>query len=226
VIAAEINMINYQTGKILLYSAVEIGRRLKEAKALLPHGEWGKWLDEAVSFSRSTATRLIQVYEKYGPKLLAASDGDDSGDGSSNRATLHDLTYSQALTLLGLPAEEREAFITENDVGSMSTRELSQAIADRDRALEEKNQALQEKEGLQIELNNKNSAMDGLATQIQALEKQTEAYKQKYEAEQDKVTSKQKELEEAKAGNASAEKVEALAKNLKTGSACCDRVPG
>ncbi len=30
----------------VLISAVEIGRRLKEAKALLPHGEGLKWLAE------------------------------------------------------------------------------------------------------------------------------------------------------------------------------------
>ena len=35
VIAAEINTIRHQTGKILLAGAIEIGRRLKEAKDLL-----------------------------------------------------------------------------------------------------------------------------------------------------------------------------------------------
>ncbi len=40
VIAAEINRIKQQTCKIMLTNAIEIGKRLKEAKALLPHGEW------------------------------------------------------------------------------------------------------------------------------------------------------------------------------------------
>ncbi|KUO78350.1 MAG: hypothetical protein APF81_02885 [Desulfosporosinus sp. BRH_c37] len=35
--------------EILITNAIEIGRRLKEAKGLLPHGEWGKWLKESVS---------------------------------------------------------------------------------------------------------------------------------------------------------------------------------
>jgi len=38
VIAAEIIAIKNQTRKILLASAIEVGRRLAEAKALLPHG--------------------------------------------------------------------------------------------------------------------------------------------------------------------------------------------
>ena len=45
VIATEINTIRHQTRKILLAGALEIGRRLKEAKELLPYGEWGKWLE-------------------------------------------------------------------------------------------------------------------------------------------------------------------------------------
>lgn len=44
VIAAEINTIKHQTEKILLVGAIEIGRRLKEAKDLLPYGEWGNLL--------------------------------------------------------------------------------------------------------------------------------------------------------------------------------------
>ncbi|SHJ18621.1 Protein of unknown function [Desulfosporosinus lacus DSM 15449] len=46
VIAAEINRIKQQTCKIMLTNAIEIGKRLKEAKALLSHGEWRKWLVE------------------------------------------------------------------------------------------------------------------------------------------------------------------------------------
>jgi hypothetical protein len=43
VIAAEINTIKRQTENILLTNAIEIGRRLKEAKELVRHWEWGKW---------------------------------------------------------------------------------------------------------------------------------------------------------------------------------------
>jgi len=66
VIAAEINTIKYQTEKILLAGAVEIGRRLTEAKALLPHGEWSKWLEDQVNFTQRTAQNLMRIYEEYG----------------------------------------------------------------------------------------------------------------------------------------------------------------
>ncbi len=141
VIAAEINMITHQTKKILLASAVEIGCRLKEAKSLVKHGEWGKWLEESVSYSHRTADRLIQLYEEYGP---SASEGESS----SNWSLVTNLTYIQAVLLLGLPAEEREEFLAQNDVADMTKQELQQALKDRDQAKQEKEQALQENEVL------------------------------------------------------------------------------
>ncbi len=82
VIAAEINTIRHYAGKILLTSAIVIGRRLKEAKDLLPYGEWGKWLKESVCYSQRTADRLIQLCETYGTKLLVSSDSDSHPDSS------------------------------------------------------------------------------------------------------------------------------------------------
>ncbi|AFM01081.1 Protein of unknown function (DUF3102) [Desulfitobacterium dehalogenans ATCC 51507] len=81
VIAAEINMITHQTKKILLASAVEIGRRLKEAKSLVKHGEWGKWLEESVSYSQQTAGRLMKLYEEYGSSFPDGSDSSNSSPG-------------------------------------------------------------------------------------------------------------------------------------------------
>ena len=120
VIAAEINMVTCQTKKILLTSAIEIGRRLQEAKVLVKHGEWGKWLEESVSYSQKTAERLVKHYEEYGPNL-------PDGSGRSKSTLVSNLTYTQALLLLGLPEEEREEFIAQNDVGSMTKQELQQA---------------------------------------------------------------------------------------------------
>lgn len=137
VIAAEINMITCQTKKILLTSAIEIGRRLQEAKALVKHGEWGKWLEESVSYSQKTAERLVKLYEEYGPNF-------PDGSGSSKSTLVSNLTYTQALLLLGLPEEEREEFIVQNDIGSMTKQELQQALKDRDQGNQAKDQALQE----------------------------------------------------------------------------------
>ncbi|SHN70567.1 DUF3102 domain-containing protein [Desulfitobacterium chlororespirans] len=122
VIAAEINAINQESRRMLLKNAIEVGRRLKEAKELLNHGEWMKWLKESVSYSKSTAANLMSLYEEYGYLLLNPSDDD------SNFQALGNLTYTQAVLLLGLPEEEREEFVTRNDLGTMTTRQLNQAV--------------------------------------------------------------------------------------------------
>ncbi|CDX02262.1 Membrane-bound metallopeptidase [Desulfitobacterium hafniense] len=137
IIAAEINSIKEQTGKILLHSAIEIGRRLTEAKAMVHHGEWQKWLESSVSYSQSTANKLMRVFAEYGSKLAA-----DHQAGANSEA-MTSLSYTQAVILLGVPETERESFIVENDVSAMSTRELQQAVKERDEALD-KNAELQE----------------------------------------------------------------------------------
>ncbi|MBC2724336.1 DUF3102 domain-containing protein [Desulfosporosinus sp.] len=219
VIAAEINMIKHHTQKTVLTNAVEIGQRLTEAKALLKHGEWGQWLKESVSYSHSTATRLMQIYKEYGPKLLGLSEGDDS----SNYATLHNLTYSQALILLGVPEEEREELVKDNDIENMSSRELqqtvnekNQAIEDRDKAQVEKTQVIEEKEVLKKELDGKDREIASLTEQARDLEKQVEDFKLKYQQELDKVTEKQPELKEVAEAAPSAEKISELEEKLKT----------
>ncbi|AFL99893.1 Protein of unknown function (DUF3102) [Desulfitobacterium dehalogenans ATCC 51507] len=134
-IASEINLIKEQSGQMLLVNAVEIGRRLTEAKKLVPHGEWINWLKESVSYSRSTAARLMKTYREYGPKLTSP-DGEDS----SNVAALHHLGYMQGLILFGVPDEEREQFVADNGVETMSARELQQTVKERKQASEENDQ--------------------------------------------------------------------------------------
>lgn len=114
VIAAEIRSIDTQTREIVLRSAIEIGKRLSEAKALVPHGEWGAWLEANVHYSQSTANNFMRVAEEY-----------------KDSQTLGNLSYSQAVALLGVPAEEREQFAAEVGAETLSTRELQQAIKEK-----------------------------------------------------------------------------------------------
>ena len=94
-----------------------IGRCLIEAKEQLPHGEWLPWLNERVEFSERQARRIMQLYREC-----------------SNRPALADLGATKALALLALPAEEREQFVEEHNVVDMTSRQLQQAIKERDEA--------------------------------------------------------------------------------------------
>ena len=140
VIAAEINSIKEQTRKVVLYNSIEIGRKLVEAKELVPHGEWGNWLEEAVDYSKSTANNLMKIFEEYGSDQITLLDDNLKSQAFGN------LNYSQAVLLLGLPSDDREKFVEENKVDEMSTRELKKAIDDLKKANKEKDNALTERD--------------------------------------------------------------------------------
>lgn len=133
IVTAEIVTIKRQTQQVLITAAIEIGRRLTEVKSMIPHGEWGKYLQERVDYSQSTADNLMKIYREYG------SGQDSLFDNFANSQTFANLSYTQALALLSVPAEEREQFAEENDVASLSTRELQELIRQR----EEQNTQLQ-----------------------------------------------------------------------------------
>ncbi|MEG1492384.1 MAG: DUF3102 domain-containing protein [Oscillospiraceae bacterium] len=139
-ITVEIKALQQKT----LACAVEIGRRLLEAKSLLPHGEWGDWLSERVEFSQSTANNLMKLFKEYGSAESALFGA------ASNSQALENLSYTKALRLLAVPENEREDFALEHDIESLSTRELEALIRERDEALKAKEAA--EKEALEVDV--------------------------------------------------------------------------
>lgn len=109
-IETEIILLKNQTAQ----NIIEIGKRLNEAKELLPHGEWGKWLEEKVEFSQRNANNFMRVAKEF-----------------SNSQTYSNLTQSKIFALLDVPQEERKEFIENNPVDEMTTRELQQVIKEK-----------------------------------------------------------------------------------------------
>ena len=127
-LAAEINTIKRQTQKIMMEAAVEIGRRLVEAKGAVGHGGWGAWLEHNVDYSERTAQNLIRIFQEYG-------EGQQRLFGESNPQAFADLTYTQAVALLGIKnPDERAEFVESHDVANMTSRGLADAIKERDEA--------------------------------------------------------------------------------------------
>lgn len=141
VIAAEINAIKETTRKIMISGSIEIGRRLVEAKSTVPHGEWGKWLEEKVEYSQSTANNLMQLYREYGEGQVNLFDN------WTNSETFGKLSYSQHMALLALPFCERAEFAERVDAESLSTRELEAAVREELEKAQEENARLREKLG-------------------------------------------------------------------------------
>lgn len=207
IIAIEINSIKEQTQKIFLSNSIEIGRRLVEAKAKVEHGEWGKWLENSVKYSQSTANTLMKVYREYGAKQIAPF-----GDNSNSQA-LENLSYTQAVLLMGIPQEEREPFIEEHNVENMSTRELQQVIREKQeleqkllQAEEAKSLAESERDNEKKKAELEHNSWQSVSDSYKILE---ETNKKHYET----AEHLRKELEEAKASGSN-EEVERLSESL------------
>lgn len=111
----------------MLSNVIEIGRRMVEAKELLPHGSFGEWIKENTGYGLSSANNFMKIFREYG--------GQTSLFGTeANSQTLGKLSYTKALALLAVPAEEREEFALQVDAEHISSRELEQAIKERDEA--------------------------------------------------------------------------------------------
>ncbi len=174
-ITCEIVVIRDTTARMMAQSAAEIGKRLIEVKEQIPHGEWGKYLSERVEFSQSTANNFMKMYREY---LNSQAPGD--------------LDYSQAVALLSMPPEEREEFVQQNDVENMSSRELKQAIKERDEAREEARRAQEEVEA------GRQAVEDAKALHEASLQAKSEAEERINAAEQ-RAAESAKAAEEAKA---------------------------
>lgn len=127
-VTAEIKFLDAQAGRLVMGHALEIGRRLREAKAMVAHGEWGSYLETELHYTQTTANKLMKVYDEYGASQIGLFGPE------VNSETFTNLTYSKALALLSVPREEREAFAQAVDAEHLSTRELQQAIRERDEA--------------------------------------------------------------------------------------------
>ena len=221
ILAAEIRTIKDQTGRMVLNASIEVGRRLTEAKAKLPHGSWGEYLKNEVDYSSSQAQNLMRVFREYG------SDQQSLFGGEAKSQTFGRLTFSQALSLLVIPDEdEREKFVLENDVEHMSVRELNEALKARDEAEEKAAAAEDEAQGARREADR---LREELADQAQAYKAKltaadvetTEANRKAREAQEalDKQREKAQRLQDAlseanTSAQAAEESLEATQKEL------------
>lgn len=111
VIENEIIQLKEQTARNIIL----IGQALIEAKSQLNHGAWGIWLEEKFDFTQRTANKFMQLATTFNV---------------SNSNSLSNLGQTKLFLLMDLPDEKRDAFIEENDIESITTRELKEKIKD------------------------------------------------------------------------------------------------
>lgn len=127
IVTAEIHTIRDNVARVFMDGVVQIGRRLEEAKQLVPQGEWLTYLDKELGYKPSTAQNYMRIAREFG-------DGQVGLSGKTPSDFFGNLGYSQLLPLLGLPEEEREQLAEEHDLAGMSSREIQALVRERDEA--------------------------------------------------------------------------------------------
>lgn len=122
-VTAEIIIIRDQTARTIKNGIIEIGRRLEEAKQMVPQGEWLTYLETVLHFKPSTAQNYMRIAREFG-------DGQVALDGMSAEDLFGELGYSQLVPLLGLPDEGRRELAEANDLPEMSSREIKKLVDD------------------------------------------------------------------------------------------------
>ena len=113
-IAQEINQIKAEVRDTAIRGAIEIGKRLMEAKSVVHYGSWGNWRADNVSYCERTAQDLMRIAREYS---------------RTETETLSQIqNKEQAVLLLALDARERATFVEEHDMQTISTRELEDEL--------------------------------------------------------------------------------------------------
>lgn len=216
--------IHAKTGEFLR-AAIEIGRLLFEAKAMVAPGSWSRYIEEELPFSHSWANNYMKLYTEFGSDQTSLF-----GDSQAYMS----LKPSQALEIIRLPEGQREEFMETHDVENMSSRELKAAIdelknvtadlqaaeADLEEARAEiedlKNTAVRETERFDEKRQEDQRVIHALKTRAEVAEREKEKAEKNAEAKAQRVTQLNTELETAR----TAEKIarEELDKALKNPS--------
>lgn len=194
VIEAELDVLEQDTRRketALIENYIEVGRRLEEVKAQLPHGEWGSWL-ESRGYPQAKAVKLMKVFRAYGKEQQSLFGGEAKSQAFAN------LGFHKLVQLLAIEGEEdREQFVAEHDVEHMSTRELERALREREEALEAAAAAKEEVQGLRREADQAKKAQEKAAAKAQRLQdalSKANAAAQEAEAEHAKMLQELEEL--------------------------------
>lgn len=112
----------------IIMNTLNLGRVLTEARQQVKHGEWGDWVAIHAGMSVRSAQTFMQVYSRFGGKPAFAL-----------------VDKSKLYKMLALPEGTEDTFIAEHDVGTMTSREVEEAVRqEREKARQEREQAVSE----------------------------------------------------------------------------------
>lgn len=189
IVTAEIYTIRDNVARVFMDGVVQIGRRLEEAKQLVPQGEWLNYLDTKLGYKPSTAQNYMRIAREFG-------DGQVGLSGKTASDFFGNLGYSQLLPLLGLPEEEREQLAEEHDLAGMSSREIQALVKERDeaKAALEREQKFSDKYG--VEARRARKSLADAKGKLKALEQDYQEQKEAAQANAQTAAELQRKLNE------------------------------
>lgn len=171
IVTAEITMIRDNARKVFLESVIQIGTRLEEAKQMVPQGEWTAYLTDKLGYKPSTAQNYMRIAREFG-------GGQVSLTGKTAADAFGQLSYSQILPLLGMAEEEREELAEENDLPSMSSREIAALVKERDEAKEAAEKATAEKAAAELKFEGAAKARETVLHELKLAQDECDVVKQ------------------------------------------------
>ena len=207
IITTEIKVIEQQVAKAAIYGCIEIGKRLVEAKEMVGHGGWGKYLEEKVRYSQQWATNLMNLYREYG------SAQESLFESFANSQSFGKIDVTKHILLLSVPSEDRAEFAEVNDAEHKTVRELQAAIRDRDANLQAANEQAARAEKAEAEVEKLTAAVVEQADMLEAKGAEMEQLQAQVQAAKDKEADATGKVDKLKAQLAKAKDGEKAAKD-------------
>lgn len=112
-LADEILELKKELNILSVDKVIAMGKKLREAKSKVSHGEWGSWLKQKVQFTQRTADKYMKIAVVFG---------------EGKWKSLSNLGVTKLGMLIEIPDEKRDAYIENHDLTQMSTRDLAREI--------------------------------------------------------------------------------------------------
>lgn len=140
-IAIEIQVIKQQTMQTVAAACFQIGKRLCEAKELVPAGEWLAYLQEQLDYKPTTAENLMRIYREYGDEQV------DLLSGKSPAELFGNLNQSQMVAMFSLSMEDRRELLEDHpDLPEMSARDVQKLVKEKQAAEAERDRERKQRE--------------------------------------------------------------------------------
>lgn len=193
-IAVEINVIKHQTMQTVAAASFQIGKRLCEAKALVPAGEWLDYLQKQLDYKPTTAENLMRIYKEFGDEQM------DLLTGKSPAELFGSLNQSQMVAMFALPMESRKELLEDNPgLPEMSARDVQRLVKEKQAAEEERDRERKQRERAEKLATTQADRADKVEAALKKAEEERERLKSQTSMIRADTTEKDNEIAELQA---------------------------